>query len=157
MKLDTLRYGTIHIEPDDIWTFPEGLLGFPNCTEFTFINEEDTAPFRILQSLDSPSLAFVLIDPLIVNPTYHFKLTLDDIKVIKTSKVDNVSVYCIVSLSESLKDATINLQGPLVVNNKAKMGHQFVLFEDDYSVNEKLIKEDVIKSQKEDDKVVGLD
>ena len=139
MKFETFRYGTINIQPEDIYTFPEGLLGFPNCNRFTLIDEESAAPFRILQSLDISNLAFVVIDPLIVKPDYHFKLTLDDLKVIKTNKVENVSVYSIVNLAKDIKQATINLQGPLVLNSKEHLGHQFVLFDESYSVSEKLV------------------
>lgn len=147
MKFKTLRYGEIHIQPDDIISFPEGLLGFPNCHKYVFIDEEDAFPFRILQSLENSKLAFVVIDPLIVRPDYHFKLTLEDIKKIKATKVDNLQIYCIVSLAKELHNATINLQGPLVINKIDRLSHQFVLFDEQYAVNEKLINDSVLKEK----------
>lgn len=145
MKFETFRYGSINIKTEDIITFKEGLLGFPNCQKFTFIDEEDAAPFRIMQSLDVSNLAFVVIDPLIIKPNYHFKLTVEEIKIIEASTIENVSVYTIVNLAKSVKDATVNLQGPIVINNKAKLGHQFVLFDENYTVVEKLVNEQQTK------------
>ena len=149
MKFETLRYGTIHVNREDIITFKEGLLGFPKCTRFALLDEEEAVPFRILQSLDTAHLAFVVIDPLIIRPDYHFKLTMDDIKIINAPDVKNVSVYCIVSLASNLKDATINLQGPLVINNHNQLAHQYILFDDLYAVNERLIKTDQKAVKKE--------
>ncbi len=140
MKVETFRYGSIDIQNEDIYTFPEGLLGFPNCNKFTIVDEDSAAPFRILQSLDQPNIAFVIIDPLIVRSSYHFKLTLDDIKIIEATSVENVSVYCIVNLAKSIEESTINLQGPVVLNNKAKIGNQFVLFDESFSVSEPIVK-----------------
>jgi len=145
MKFETLRYGEIQVQPEDIYTFPEGLLGFPNCVHYTFVNEEGISPFKILQSLDSSSLAFAVIDPLVVKPKYHFQLTKEDISIIHAADVDTISVYCIVNLARNIKDATINLQGPLVINKLNRLGHQFVLFDDEYSVNEKLLSAEMLQ------------
>ena len=68
MKFDTTRFGQIDVKPEDMVIFPDGPLGFPDCTRFTFIDEERAMPFRMLQSLDNSALAFVVVDPLISCP-----------------------------------------------------------------------------------------
>lgn len=153
MKFETLRYGEITVQPQDIYTFPEGLLGFPNCVHYAFLSEEGIAPFKILQSLDAPSLAFAVLDPLVVKPDYHFQLTKEDISIIQSEDTSNISVYCIANLARTLKEATINLQGPLVINNAARLGHQFVLFEEGYSVNERLLSDAMLQKSSEKAKV----
>ena len=119
--------------------FPDGPLGFPDCTRFTFVDEERAAPFRMLQSLDNPALAFVVVDPLIARPDYQFDVTVDDLKLIKADSTDNLLVFAIVTMNRNIHEVTINLQGPLVINPKQKLGHQFVLIETEYTTREQLL------------------
>ncbi|MCP4753690.1 MAG: flagellar assembly protein FliW [Proteobacteria bacterium] len=139
MKFDTTRFGQIDVKSEDIVIFPDGPLGFPDCTRFTFIDEERAAPFRMLQSLDNPALAFVVVDPLIARSNFHFDVTLDDLKLVKAESTDNLLVFAIVTMSRNIHEVTLNLQGPLVINPKQKLGHQFVLVETDYTTREKLL------------------
>ena len=139
MKFDTTRFGQIDVKPEDIMIFPDGPLGFPDCTRFTIIDEERAAPFRMLQSLDNSALAFVVVDPLIAKPDYQFDVTVEDLKLIKADSTDNLLVFAIVTMNRNIHEVTINLQGPLVINPKQKLGHQFVLIETDYTTREKLL------------------
>jgi flagellar assembly factor FliW len=139
MKFDTTRFGQIEVKPEDIMIFPDGPLGFPDCTRFTFVDEERAAPFRMLQSLDNPALALVVVDPLIARPDYHIDVTVEDLKLIKAESTENLLVYSIVTMNRNIHEVTVNLQGPLVINPKQKLGHQFVLIETEYTTREKLL------------------
>jgi len=139
MKFDTTRFGQIDVRSEDILIFPDGPLGFPDCTRFTFIDEERAAPFRMLQSLDNPALAFVVVDPLMARPDFQFDVTLDDLKLIKADSTDHLLVYVIVTMNRNIHEVTINLQGPLVINPAQKLGHQFVLIDTEYTTREKLL------------------
>ena len=142
MKFETTRFGSIEVKSEDILIFPEGPLGFPDCTRFTLVEEEKSHPFRMLQSLDNPALAFVVVDPLVVRPDYHFNVTLTDLKLIKSEDTESLVVYTIVTMSKDIKDVTVNLQGPLVINPDQRLGHQFVLIDSDYSTRETLLQAD---------------
>ncbi len=139
MKFDTTRFGQIDVKSEDIIIFPDGPLGFPDCTRFTFIDEDRAVPFRMLQSLDNPALAFVVVDPLIARSNFHFDVTVDDLKMIKAENTENLLVYCIVTMSRDIQEVTVNLQGPLVINPIQKLGHQFVLVDTEYTTREKLL------------------
>lgn len=141
MKFETSRFGQIDVKAEDILIFPEGPLGFPDCTRFTLIDEEKAQPFRMLQSLDNLSLAFVVVDPLVVRQNYHFNVTQDDLKLVKAEATDDLVVYAIVTMAGELADVTVNLQGPLVINKKHKIGHQFVLIDSEYSTREPLVQQ----------------
>ena len=140
MRFETSRFGEIHVSSDQIFVFPEGLLGFANCTRYTFVSEEGTAPFKMMQSLDNPSLAFVVVDPLIVKTDYNFQVTQEDLVKIKAKDVDGLVVYAIVTLAGALKDATVNLLGPLIINPSTRLGHQFVLMDEAYTTREPLLR-----------------
>ena len=141
MKVETSRFGSIDVASEDIVVFPEGPLGFPQCTRFTFLDEQGTEPFRMMQSLDVPSLAFVVVDPLAVKSDYSFDVTKEDLALIKASETDGLLVYCIVTMALDLKDVTVNLQGPIIVNSQAKLAHQYVLIDTEYTTKERLIQD----------------
>jgi len=139
MKFETTRFGSIEVRNEDVLIFPEGPLGFPEATRFTLIEEEKSQPFMMLQSLDNPTLAFVVIDPLVARPDYHFNVTPNDLKMIKADDTESLVVYCIVTMAQDISKVTVNLQGPLVINPTERMGHQYVLVDSDYTTRETLI------------------
>lgn len=141
MKFETTRFGQIEVKTEEIVVFPDGPLGFPDCTRFTLIDEERAQPFRMLQSLDNPSLAFVVINPQVVRNNYKFQVTKEDLKYVKATDIDSLEVYAIVTMARDVKDITVNLQGPLVINYEHRLGHQFVLVDSDYTTREPLVAE----------------
>ncbi|MBT4290450.1 MAG: flagellar assembly protein FliW, partial [Deltaproteobacteria bacterium] len=93
MKFETTRFGQIEVESEDIIIFPDGPLGFPDCTRFTLVDEERSYPFRMLQSLDNQTLAFVVVDPLVARADYHFNVTKEDLKFVKSETTEDLLVY----------------------------------------------------------------
>ena len=107
----------------------------------------------MLQSLDNGALAFIVVDPLVLDTDYHFDLTLEDLKILKTDKVDDLVTYCIVCIGRSIHCTTFNKMGPLVINRSKKLGHQFVLTDSGYSTTEPVITEKpVVNMKKAEDK-----
>ena len=70
MKVYTTRFGEIEIADETIIAFPNGILGFPEQTNYALINTDDNSPLKWLQSLDDPALAFVVTNPNLFKPDY---------------------------------------------------------------------------------------
>jgi flagellar assembly factor FliW len=62
MDVVTKSGEVVNISEKQVYTFPNGLLGFENFKKFALI-ESEYEPFFWLQSLDEKNLAFLLIDP----------------------------------------------------------------------------------------------
>ncbi len=136
MKIGTRKFGEIIIDEKKILTMPEGLPGFPGFDRFVLLEDEKTAPFCWLQSLDEPDLALVIMDPLVFMPDY--KLGLEEFIMERKwtgVKEDDLLVYVVVNISgeEEDKKITANLMGPLVMNSKNNEVIQVVLSDADYS------------------------
>ena len=73
MKLSTRVFGEVEISEDKILTFPNGIIGFPDMTRFTLMHdsEKDDSSIHWLQSVDEPSFAMPVIDPLYVKEDYN--------------------------------------------------------------------------------------
>lgn len=138
MKVKTTRFGTIDVKEEQVITLTEGMLGFSECSRYTLMDDEIGEPFMWMQSLDIPSLAFVVIDPAIILPSYHFSVKKDQIKNLETDNVDDLQVYVIVTMAANILDVTVNLQGPLVVNKNKRVGLQVVLNDPNFSTRHPL-------------------
>lgn len=130
MTIETTRFGTIPLDPERILTFPEGVLGFPGLTRYLLLETGENSLFYWLQSVDDPSLAFVVMDPSELVPDYASRVmaVLPD----PGFQVADLSLMVVITIPGDHMDAmTANLQGPLVVRPSDRTGKQFVLFDDD--------------------------
>lgn len=141
MKVQTTRFGTIDVQEHQFITMAEGMLGFSEHMRFAIMDDEIGEPFKWLQSLEVPSLAFVVIDPAIILPSYHFSVKREQIKALDTDNVDDLQVYVIVTMSADILDVTVNLQGPIIVNKQNQMGVQIVLNDPNFSTRHPLFTE----------------
>ena len=138
MKVETTRFGTIEVKEEEVVTLVEGLLGFSECTRFTMFSDEIGEPFQWLQSLDNPSLAFVVVDPALILPKYQFALQRDKVAALEVEQADDLQVYVIVTMAANILDVTVNLQGPLVLNKTKRIGQQIVLNDPNFSTRHPL-------------------
>ena len=71
MKLQTKYFGEIEYEESEILTFPVGLFGFEEEHQFLLLPFEGSAATLLcLQSVATPALAFVAMDPFSLDPDY---------------------------------------------------------------------------------------
>ncbi len=138
MKVQTTRFGTIDVTEEDVVTLAEGMLGFSEDTRFTLVPDELGEPFQWMQSMEEPSLAFVVIEPSRVLTEYHFSVKRDQIKALETDDVEDLQVYVIVTMANSIMDVTVNLQGPIVINKHTRIGQQIVLNDPKFSTRHPL-------------------
>ena len=73
MKINTKIFGEIEIADDRIISFPSGIIGFPELTEFALLHDEDSGSGAMhwMQSLQEPAFAMPVINPLLVMPDYN--------------------------------------------------------------------------------------
>ncbi len=138
MKVNTTRFGTIDVDEDQVVTLTEGMLGFSECARYVMVDDEIGDPFLWMQSLEIPSLAFVVIDPAVILPSYHFSVKKEQIKSLDTEDINDLQVYVIVTMASNILDVTVNLQGPLVVNKEKRIGTQIVLNDPNFSTRHPL-------------------
>lgn len=138
MEVRTSRFGAVNIGDDRVITFPKGLLGFPDCTRFCLLEPGEDACFFWLQSIDDPTLAFVVTDPSLFVPDYTVPMRPDQAQELGIVQTDVAQIFCIVNkVGEQL---TGNLQGPLVVNTIDRVGEQFVLADRRWTTRHSLVK-----------------
>lgn len=127
MIITTKFLGEVEIDEQDILTFKQGLLGLEDYKKFILIPISEEHPLVLLQSVEHKEIGFVVAYPFAFKKDYSFDLSEEDIEQLQIENEQNVLTYAVVTMKETLKDSTINLLAPLVINLKGKCGKQIVL------------------------------
>lgn len=137
MKFRTTRFGEIDFSEEVIMRFPEGVLGFPESQRYVLLEHSaEGSPFRWLQSLDNPDLAFIVIDPFQVAPAYRFEIDVDTERIIGTSEPASCALMAIANIPHDAPlSMTANLKAPLMVNVENRRGRQVILSSNIYPIN----------------------
>lgn len=131
MNCTSTRFGSFEVPDESIVRFPSGLLGFPEQQRYVILDHDTEAPFKWLQSVDEPDLAFVLMDPATFHPDYHIEVPTDALVEIKGEPKDDLTLVVILTIpSADPGRITANLRGPLLISQKTKLGKQLVLSEE---------------------------
>lgn len=138
MEVRTTRFGVLEVAQDRVISFPKGLLGFPRHTRYCLLEPGDDSCFFWLQSLDEPSLAFVVTDPALFVPDYSVPIRPEQMEDLAMTGLEDAQVFCIVNKLDG--QLTGNLQGPLVVNTLTRTGEQMVLAEKRWTTRHSLLK-----------------
>src|SRR5690554_1806352 len=128
MKIATKYSGEVDINPDNIINFQQGIPSFEEEKKFILLPfGEETFPLYILQSTQTAGLAFVVMVPFSLFPTYEVKLEDNTIEQLNIEKEEDVAIFTILTLRDTLENSTANLRGPIVVNSAKQLGKQIVL------------------------------
>ncbi|MBI5671916.1 MAG: flagellar assembly protein FliW [Nitrospirae bacterium] len=112
-------------------TFPSGLLGFPEQQRYVILDHDTEAPFKWLQSVEEPSLAFVILDPALIHPGYQIDVPADALSEIRAEEREELALVVILTIpSDDPGRITANLRGPLIISHLTKLGKQVVLSDD---------------------------
>ena len=136
MKFISNHLGELEFDDDQIIFFDEGLLGFEHLTKFLVVNLEETLPFGWLVSLEESMIAFPIIDPVNIISDYTIQLDKENTFAGFIKSPESNIVYNIVNFSNDVP--TINLKGPLIINERERCGKQMVLNDDKYSVQHRI-------------------
>jgi flagellar assembly factor FliW len=110
---------------DAILHFAEGLIGFSELKDFALMQHDNLAPFRLLQSLVSPDVAFLVLEASAFIRKYD--------ELVPQRAWDTVGVagrrvaFVIVAIGSTPQSTTANVQAPLLINYDRKIGKQVIL------------------------------
>ncbi|GMO67969.1 MAG: flagellar assembly protein FliW [Treponemataceae bacterium] len=126
MDVLTKTLGTVEVAEEAKLTFAEGLFGFETVTEYALIKSE-CEPFFWLQALRDQSLAFLVVDPFLVYKDYEPDIDDKSLDSIGITSPNDILILSIVTIPANGGSPTINLRGPLIINQKAHLCFQAIL------------------------------
>jgi flagellar assembly factor FliW len=141
VKVKTTRFGELEVNPNDIVTFSEGLLGFENLKKYFVVDPGDSTLILWLQSTEDEKVAFPIIEPKIFKPDYIAKLLPADLNGLELENLQSAKLYSILTIPANVTEMSANLKAPVVINSLRKVGKQIVLQDSKLSVKHEMYKE----------------
>lgn len=132
MKIQTKYHGEIEIEPSNVIHFEQGIPSFLEEKQFYILPFADEGPFFIMQSVQTAGLAFVVVSPFDFFSDYEVKLSDPVIEALQIKGQEEIVIFTTLTIQEPFQNTTTNLQGPIVINDKKKLGKQVILADSPY-------------------------
>lgn len=146
--VQTARFGDVAVEQERIIQFVEPILGFSDTCRYVILDHAEDSPFKWLQSVEDPELAFVVTNPKMFGIEYEFALSDETAERLALSNAEDALVMTIVNIpQEDPSKMTTNLLGPIVVNQANCQALQVVLHESGYNTKTRLIPDDILEQQ----------
>jgi flagellar assembly factor FliW len=137
--IQTKYHGEIEINTGEILHFEKGIPGFLDEKEFVILPLSDDQTFSIMQSVNTPYVAFVISSPFNFFKDYEFKLedaVLEELEIIEER---DVLVFSILSVGDPFEKTTANLQAPVIINNSNHQAKQVILNDQRYNTKHFII------------------
>jgi flagellar assembly factor FliW len=124
---------------DAVIHFEEGLIGFSEYKDFVLLENEGLAPFRLLQSIVSSDVGFLVIEPTMLVDNYHHHVPARDWESVELGVRTNPLIFVIAVIGATPENSTGNLQAPLLINYEKMIGKQVILTDSGFSVRHPLV------------------
>ena len=138
MQAETKYFGRIDYEPEEALSFPKGLFGFEDEKSFLLLPFEGNGTLYSLQSLTTPQLAFVAMDPFSLDDSYAPVLQPEELKALRADRSEDLYYYTLCAVKDPVADSTVNLRCPIVVNEDTRQAMQVILEQGAYQMRHRL-------------------
>lgn len=128
-------FGPLDVPAEQVLCFAQGLLGFPECTEWVLLARSD-AHSMWLQNIEHPELALLMIDPFVAFDGFVLDVPSTASAQLEAGHADDVLVLAPVTMARGDTPATANLRGPVLINWRNRRGVQVVVDSGPWSVRE---------------------
>ena len=135
MKLSTKYFGEIECSESDTLSFPRGLFAFEEETEFLllpFSGSNDT--LLCLQSMKTPELAFVVMNPFSLDPGYAPVLQPEELKELGVKESTELCYYVLCVVKNPVSNSTVNMKCPVAINDENRKAIQVILEAEGYGM-----------------------
>lgn len=127
MEIATKYFGQVEYEPSELISFPKGLFGFEDEQEFLFIPFAGESTLYSLQSVRTPGLAFVAVDPFNLLEGYTPVLQEGELSELGVKESTDLYYYALCAVKSPPGDSTVNLRCPIAINGETRRAMQVIL------------------------------
>jgi flagellar assembly factor FliW len=124
MLVQSSRFGSVDVQPDDLLLFREGLIGYNHLHHWVLLADEHHPLVAWLQSVANPQTAMAVVSPRRFLPDYNVRVTRNQLVPLELSPEAPMFVLSILSKNDG--QLTLNLRAPLVLNLQRQLGRQVI-------------------------------
>lgn len=153
MKITTNLFGEVLVDDSKVINFVQGIIGFPDLKKFMLIHDSEGTDKKIswLQSIDEPSFALPVIDPLAVDGDYNPQIEDELLKPLEIRNFEDILVVTTVTVPADIEKMTSNLKAPIIINAENLRAAQIIVEDEKYVVKYPIY--NILKNGKEGDEV----
>ena len=140
MLVKTKFFGEVDLPEEKIVTLERGLIGLGDYTHFTILYdcEKEETNISWFQSIEEPWLAMPVIKPWIVKEDYNPVVEDELLSHIGELTEENLVILLTMNVPPNLKEMSVNLKAPIIINSDTRKGAQIVVENEDYEVKYKI-------------------
>ncbi|TWU23985.1 Flagellar assembly factor FliW [Novipirellula galeiformis] len=124
MRIDTNRFGTLQINADELFLFPQGLIGMETLRQWALLPDPESPSVAWLQSVSRSDRAIPLVSPRAFFPDYRIHLRRRELSGLHLRSDSEMYVMTTVSGREG--NMTTNLRAPILLNLLHRLGCQVI-------------------------------
>lgn len=137
--IDSVRFGKIQIDTSLLFDFVAPIIGYDKYTYFALIDNTPDSPFKWLQSVSDPNLAFPITLCSYFDIEYDISISKEDLELIGANSMEDIMALNIVSIPlGDPQGATANLRAPIIVNINNNKAMQVILRDTSYQIKQPL-------------------
>lgn len=139
MQIATKYFGSVEYIPEDVLSFPNGLFGFEEEKEFLLLPFAGSdGNLLCFQSLHTPSLAFIAMNPFSLNPSYTPVLSAEELRLMGVERSEDLCYYVLCVVRDPVGESTVNFKCPIALNDENRRAVQVILETDAYHMRHRL-------------------
>jgi flagellar assembly factor FliW len=131
VTFESIRFGTVEIEPEDVIEFPFGLIGLGGL-RYALIDRNPGTGFLWLHAVDDPALALPVVRPDQFFSAFKLEIAPEDQERTGIEHATAEQLYVTVRATPNPLDITANLRAPLVIHEGR--GYQVINLSEDASL-----------------------
>ncbi len=116
VTFESIRFGTVEIEPEAVIEFPFGLIGLGGL-RYALLDRNPGTGFLWLHAVDDPALALPVVRPDQFFSTFSLEIAPEDRERTGIEDATAAELYVTVRATPNPLDITANLRAPLVIRD----------------------------------------
>ena len=141
MNVKTRHFGEVDIDESKVITLDNGLFGFENYKKYVLLydsSSDEIPSIQWLQSVDEELLALPVMIPTTIVPDYNPIVDDEYLGNLGEWNEDSISILVTVTVPADIKEMSINLKAPIVINTTTMKCSQVVAENPDYEIKFKI-------------------
>lgn len=114
VTFQSIRFGAVEIQDEDVIEFPFGLIGLGGL-RYTLLDRNPGTGFLWLHAVDEPALALPVVSPHQFFPAFSLQIAPEDRKRTGIEDAAGAQLYVTVRATPNPLDITANLRAPLLI------------------------------------------
>lgn len=128
MRIETQRFGNLQINPDELFLFPQGLIGMESLRQWALLPDPENPAVAWLQSASRGDRSLAVISPRAFFDDYRVHITRRELACLNLQA--GSEVYVLTTISGHVGRLTTNLRSPLLLNLSRRLGCQVITADD---------------------------